>query len=179
MNWEFAILDWIQANLRGPWLDRIVPVFSVLWDWGVPWFLLTAVLLCYKPTRKAGWCVLGAIGLELLAVSLGLKPLFDRLRPCDINLAVDQLVPRPRSASFPSGHSAQAFAVSGALYYCRSKWFGPVVGISVLLALSRLYLYVHFPTDVAVGILIGWLCGWCAVAFCRRWEAQAKQKLQK
>lgn len=170
MNWEFAVLDWMQANWRSPWLDVVVPFFSALWDWGIPWFLLTAVLLWYKPTRKVGWCVLCAIGLELLVVSLGCKPLFGRPRPCDINLAVDKLIPRPRSASFPSGHTAQAFAVSGALYACRSKWFAPVAVISVLLALSRMYLYVHFPTDVAAGIWIGWLCGWGAVVLCRRWE---------
>lgn len=179
MSWEFAVLDWMQANWRGPVLDGIVPVFSALWDWGVPWFLLTAVLIWYKPTRKMGWCVLCAIGVELLVVSLGIKPLVDRLRPCDINLAIEQLVPRPRSASFPSGHTAQAFAVSGALYFCRSKWFVPVAVLSVLLALSRLYLYVHFPTDVAAGILIGWLCGWVAVVLCRRGESLKNQKKTK
>ena len=168
MEWEFSLLNWIQTSLRTPWLDQVVPVFSALWDWGAPWFLLTAGLLLYKPTRKLGWCALCALLVEVAVVSLGLKPLFQRARPCDFYPEMLTLTSRPHTASFPSGHTAQAFALCGALYTCRSKWFWPVCGLAVLLGLSRLYLYVHFPTDVLAGALIGWLCGWLGVQLCRR-----------
>ncbi len=177
MGWEFTILDWIQNNMRSPWLDTLVANFSELANIGAPWILLALVLIMYKPTRRTGCFLAAAMLLEFVVVDMGMKPLFDRPRPCDVNTAIDMLVQRPNSASFPSGHSAQAFVVSSALYYCHSKLFVPVLVVSVLMALSRLYLYVHFPTDVMIGMLVGWLCGFVAVEFCRKWELKNGPRL--
>lgn len=177
MAWEFTLLDWIQTNIRTPWLDTVVANFSSLGNIGTLWLILACALILYKPTRRTGIFLAIALLLETFVVDLSIKPLCNRPRPCDINTSVEMLVPRPYSASFPSGHSAEAFAVSGVLYYCHSKWFVPAVIFSGLMALSRLYLYVHFPTDVAAGILIGWLCGFAAVDFCKKWELKNGPRL--
>ncbi len=163
MQWEFAVLDWIQTYWRSPLWDDAIAVFSTLWDHGVPWILLAVCLLCRKSTRKTGRSMAIAMILELVVVSLLMKPLVGRVRPCNVRPLAELLIPRPGTASFPSGHSAHGFAVTGALFYRRSKLTAPVFVLSVLLALSRLYLYVHFPTDVLAGIAIGWLCGWAGV----------------
>ncbi len=170
MNWEFQILDGIQ-QMACPGLDAFFAWLSPLFDWGLPWFVLAGILLCRRKTRKEGLCVLFALLAELAVVSIGIKPLVGRLRPCALR-EVALLVPCPGSASFPSGHTAQAFALSSALYYSHSKCFVPAVLLAAVLAFSRLYLYVHFPTDVLAGVMVGWGCGWLAAALCRKCRKQ-------
>ena len=166
MNWEFQILDGIQ-KIACSGLDHFFAWLSPLFDWGIPWFLLAAILLFRRKTRKEGLCVLLSMIAELVIVSVGIKPLVGRLRPCDLR-EVALLVPCPGSASFPSGHTAQAFAVSSVLYYSHSKCFVPALILAVVLAFSRLYLYVHFPTDVLAGAMVGWACGWLVAALYRK-----------
>jgi undecaprenyl-diphosphatase len=91
------------------------------------------------------------------------KPLIGRVRPCDVNTAVQLLIARPADFSFPSGHSASSFAAVFALYFRGARLWKPALALAVLIAFSRLYLYVHYPSDVLAGILIGAAIGWfCA-----------------
>ena len=101
-----------------------------------------------------------ALGVALVG-NMGLKPLFDRLRPCDI-MGFTLLPACPPDPSFPSGHTAASFASATVLWLRRSAFFRPALVLAALIAFSRLYLFVHFPTDVMAGILLGLCCAWCA-----------------
>lgn len=103
---------------------------------------------------------MAALALEVLCCNLILKPFVARIRPCDINTAVHLLVPRPDDFSFPSGHTGASFAATSALYFSRSRLRFPALVSAVLIGFSRLYLYVHYPTDVLAGAVLGSLLGW-------------------
>ncbi len=164
-GFDFAILDWIQANLRGELLDSLVPWITALGDNGAVWIALTAALLIFPSTRRIGAAAALALALEFLACDLLLKPFFARMRPCDLNAAVELLIRRPGGHSFPSGHTGSSFAVTTALWRSKSPLWRPSLVLAVLIALSRLYLYVHFPTDVLGGMLLGIATGYLATVW--------------
>ena len=100
-----------------------------------------------------------ALVLYLVAGDCILKPLFARPRPCDVNTAITILVKRPHGHSFPSGHTASAFAAAFALWLQNRKLGVPALVLAAFIAFTRLYLYVHFPTDV-LGLALGALASW-------------------
>ena len=158
MPFEFSILYLIQS-LRTPAFDQVVLFITSLANY--VWIILIIWLLLNKPTRKLGVILAVAMILQYLVNGGVLKHLFARVRPCNLDSTVELLVKRPKGFSFPSGHSAAAFSAVGVLYGARIKTlFWPVLALAVLIALSRLYLYVHFPTDVLAGALCGFLIGY-------------------
>lgn len=178
MGIELKILDWIQ-ELRTPAGDVIMPLITRLGDGGMIWILLTAVFLLIPKTRKTGAVLAAALCIDLLLCNVLLKNLVARTRPFDRNPMVELLIARPGDFSFPSGHTAASFAAAAALYFSgESRWWKPVLAAAVLTAVSRLYLYVHYPTDVlggiAVGVLSGYL-GYCLVKGRGRNEADRNE----
>ena len=157
---EFAVLDWIQRNLRSGFLDEGMMAVSRLSDHGEIWILLALFLVLRKGRRREGLSVGAALVLDLLSCNLILKPLVGRVRPCVVNRAVELLVAVPADASFPSGHTAASFAAVFALYFSGSPLWRPAAVLASLIAFSRLYLYVHWPTDILGGILLGMAVGW-------------------
>lgn len=157
---EFAILDWIQNTLRCDLLDITLPFVSALCDHGEIWIILALVLLAIRQTRLQGAAVACGLALDLIACNLLLKPLFGRVRPFVLNPAAALLVPPPLDASFPSGHTAASFAAVAALKASGSPLWKPALGLAAVIAFSRLYLYVHWPSDVLGGILLGGAAGW-------------------
>ena len=105
--------------------------------------------------------VLAALVLDMVLCNGILKPLVGRARPFTANPSIQLLVSKPADYSFPSGHTAAAFAAVSALFFAGEKkiWKGALV-LAVLIAFSRLYLYVHYPTDVLAGVLVGSICGY-------------------
>lgn len=157
---DMAVLDWIQANLRAGFLDAATPLVTVLGDHGIFWIALAVVLLLLPKYRKAGATVAIALILEFLCCDILLKPLAARPRPCDVNTAVQLLIRHPGGFSFPSGHTGASFAAVSALFFGKSSLWKPLLPLAVLIALSRLYLYVHYPTDVLTGLVLGIAAGW-------------------
>ena len=171
---ELAVLDWIQTHLRCGFLDAVLPVISWTCDHGEIWILLAAVLLFWKKHRWTGVSVSFALILDLICCNMILKPLVGRIRPFAVNTAVELLTAPPADASFPSGHTAASFAAVFALRASGSPLWKPAAVLASVIAFSRLYLYVHWPTDVLGGILVGAVAGWAgarlADAFRRRRE---------
>ena len=156
---EIHILDMIQ-NFRTPIGDVVVPLITRLGDAGIIWIILTVLLLIIPKTRKTGVIMMAALLVDVLLCNVLIKNLA-RTRPFDVNTAVQLLVAKPRDYSFPSGHTAASFASVTALYLAGEKkmWKAALV-LAVLIALSRLYLYVHYPTDIIGGVIFGSLSGY-------------------
>ena len=160
MGIEIDILNWIQT-LRTPFGDVIMPSITKLGNAGIIWIVLAVVLLAFKKTRKNGVVVGLALCVDFILCNLFLKNLMQRIRPCDVNTAIELLVARPSDFSFPSGHTATALAAVTALFLTGQKKIGiPALILAVCIAFSRMYLYVHYPTDILGGIVIGVLSGY-------------------
>ena len=165
---ELTILDWIAAHCRTLWLDVLFPIITSLGDKGLLWIVLALILLAIPSQRSTGVQVALALVFSALLCNLILKNVVDRIRPFELAGIPELLVALPDDSSFPSGHTSASFAVVTALMRDRHFLRWPCLVLAVLIALSRLYLYVHFPTDVAAGALLGILCGWIAVTVWRR-----------
>ena len=156
---ELAVLDWLQAHLRCDFLDAVMPWISRICDHGEIWILLAAVLLLLRKHRWTGMSLSFALILDLICCNIVLKPLVGRVRPFLVNTAVELLTAPPADASFPSGHTAASFAAVFALRASGSPLWKPAAVLASVIAFSRLYLYVHWPTDVLGGIVVGAVVG--------------------
>ncbi|MBE7056502.1 MAG: phosphatase PAP2 family protein [Ruminococcaceae bacterium] len=154
---ELPILDAIQT-IKNPILDTIMLVITHLGDAGILWILTGVALLFFKKYRKNGLIVLFSLLAGLLITNIVLKNAVARIRPCDLNATVELLIERPHDWSFPSGHTTSSFAAATALLYTNKKIGVPALILAILIAFSRMYLYVHFPTDILAGIIIGAGC---------------------
>lgn len=161
---DIQILDWIQ-RMSTPWLDKFMIAVTTLGKGSAVWFVSATILFLIPKTRRLGVAMAVSLALEILCCNVILKPLIARVRPCDVNTAVQLLINRPADFSFPSGHAGAAFAAASALYFERSRLWIPAGVLAVLIAFSRLYLYVHYPSDVLVGAMIGIMIGWAAAFF--------------
>ena len=159
-DFEFAVLDWIQVHLRCGFLDAVLPYITALANHGEIWILLAAALLLRRKTRRDGAVLSCALVLDLICCNIILKPLIGRLRPCMVNTAVELLIAAPASGSFPSGHTAASFAAVFALRAAGSPLWKPVLPLACVIAFSRMYLYVHWPSDILGGVLLGAAVGW-------------------
>ena len=164
---ELALLDWIQLHLRCGFLDWLMPLVSGLSDHGEIWILLAAGLLLLRRQRIYGLSAACALTLDLIACNMILKPLIDRVRPFAFRPDLTLLIPPPGDASFPSGHTAASFAVVFALKTAGSPLWRPALVLALATAFSRLYLYVHWPSDVLGGILLGAAVGWAGAKLAR------------
>ncbi len=165
---ELAVLDWIQTHLRCGFLDAVLPVVTRLCDHGEVWIVLAAALLLQRKKRRSGLAISSALVLDLVSCNLILKPLIGRIRPFIVNPAVTLLVDPPRDASFPSGHTAASFAAAFALLAMKDPLWKPALVLAFVMAFSRLYLYVHWPSDVLGGVLVGAAAGWGGAWLARR-----------
>lgn len=157
---EISILDWIQG-IRTPVGDMVMTFITRLGDAGAVWILLAVILLVLPKTRKSGAVLAAALCVDVVLCNGILKNLVGRIRPCDVNPSIPLLIPRPDDFSFPSGHTAASFAVVVALLLAgERKLWKPALALAVLIAFSRMYLYVHYPTDILGGMVVGGVSGY-------------------
>lgn len=153
-----SILVAIKKYIQNKYLDRIVPIITSMGNLGIIWILMALVLILNKPYRMIGSIVILTLIISTVIGEGIVKHIVKRVRPCNFQNNFSILIEKPLSYSFPSGHTLSSFAVAAVL----SKYLGHYklifIGIALLIALSRLYLYVHYPTDVIAGIVIGILC---------------------
>ena len=109
-----------------------------------------------------------SIAAGFLLGNVMLKNIAARQRPCWLDPSVELLVPVPKDFSFPSGHSLVSFEGAVCIFLFNRKWGIPALMLAVLIAFSRLYLFVHFPTDVLAGIIMGTVIAWSVVRTAKR-----------
>ena len=142
---EGEILLFIQNNIRMAFLNPIMEGITFLADHGWFWITLSLVLLIFRKTRKLGFMCCFAIGCMFLINNVCIKHIVNRTRPYEVIQGLVPLGNLPDDSSFPSGHTAISFAI-------------PAVILAVLIALSRMYVGVHYPTDVLGGMAVGIVC---------------------
>lgn len=167
---DFEILNFIQQHLRSPLCDLLLLLITRLGDFGIFWLVVACVLAASKKYRFIGLTLLLALVLNYLVSNVLLKAIVARPRPCQINPAIHLLINCPGSFSFPSGHSSASFAGAMVLALTRFKYWPAFMALAVLIGFSRLYLYVHFPSDVIAGALGGLAIGWAAYYLMRRFN---------
>lgn len=168
---DINILYYVQENLRGEFLNKIVPVFTSLGNYGLIWILLIVLLLMRKDTRQVGIMCTVALIFDVILCNGILKNVVARRRPYETYKDIRCLLPPQIDYSFPSGHTASSFAVAiPVIYHKHTRKLGVVTfTVAVLMALSRLYVCVHYPSDIICGVIVGVLCGILSCFVCYKY----------
>ena len=159
-SFDLPILDWIASHIHCPALDWLMPKITLLGDAGIFWIICALILMVIPKTRKAGFSMGLALLMGLVLCNLTLKPLVGRIRPYDYqwehySRTIELLIEAEHDFSFPSGHTIASFEAAFALLLGNKKLGIPAMILAVLIAFSRLYLYVHYPTDVIASVILG------------------------
>lgn len=159
---ETSILHWIRQTFSCAFLDAVMPYITKFADSGIGWILLALVLLIPRKTRRMGAAMGVALAIGFVTGNLLLKNLVARTRPFLFDPSIELLIAPPHEFSFPSGHTLASFECAVAVFCYRRKWGVVALLFAVLIAFSRLYLQVHYPTDVLCGAILGSLIGYLA-----------------
>ena len=164
VSFDLPILDWIQAHLQCGFLDAVMPIVTLFGEGGIFWIAWAVLMLVFPKTRKTGIAMAIALIMGVLICNVTLKPLIGRPRPYDYQLehfgvTIKLLIDAQHDYSFPSGHTIASFEAAVALLLNDKRMGIPAMVIAVLVTFSRLYLYVHYPTDVLVSVVLGILFG--------------------
>jgi len=178
MNWEFSFLYFLQ-ELHNPVLDKIMLFFTYLGEDGLLWIALAVVMLFFKKYRKCAFCIGIALVFKEVLGNMILKELIMRDRPCWIDPAVELLIKAPSSYSFPSGHTFDAFAASFSIFLNHKKEGIVAMVAGALIAFSRMYLFVHFPTDILGGMILGIGVAILAYFTVHRWFPEIIARISK
>ena len=155
MKWEFDILYALQ-KIHQPVLDHIMTGLSTIGNAGIFWIVLGLALCIPKKYRKIGIQMVISMAITFIIGNLILKNLIARQRPCWLDTQIALLIKSPKDYSFPSGHTGSAFAAAVVMFLGLPKKYGiPILVFACLMGLSRLYVGVHYPSDVLGGALIG------------------------
>lgn len=151
-----SILLFIQEFFRNPVLTPIMKVITTLGNDGLVWILFTLLLLAIPRTRRVGCMLTAALLGTLLINNIVLKNLVARTRPYEVVEGLTYLVKKPSDFSFPSGHAGCAFSAACIMFRRLPKRYGvPALVLAVFISLSRLYVGVHYPSDVLFGVVSG------------------------
>lgn len=181
ISFDFPILEFIRTYLKNPVLDKAMPYITLLGEWGAFWIAMALILLLFRKTRKTGWSMGAALFIGLIVCNIILKNLIGRERPFFFYTAerlsgyeffanmknwvpmtendILWLVSSDLHKSFPSGHTIACFEACTVLAVYHKRWSIPAVVVAFLVAFSRLYLYVHYPSDVIFSMIAGVLIG--------------------
>ena len=176
--WDWSLLHGLREATQCAFLDTVMPVITRLGDGGAIWIAAAGGCLLTKKYRRYGVILLGALAVGVLCGNVILKPLVARARPCWIE-EVPLLIAVPRDFSFPSGHTL-ASVIGATVLTAANRRFGIVaIPLASAIAFSRLYLFVHFPTDIAASVLLGTVIGTAAVYIAKRIDKNALPREKK
>lgn len=154
-NWDWSVMERLQSTFHSAWGDAVFPLVTHLGDKGLVWLAAAVLLLLSRRNRKLGLMVLAALAISFLLGEILLKNMVQRPRPFALDPAFALLIPPEAGFSFPSSHSATGFAAACTIFYKKKGWGLLALLLAGGIAFSRLYLYVHFPTDVLAGAALG------------------------
>lgn len=149
------ILRFIENNMHSYIMDKTMIFFTELGNMGIIWIVISILLMLNKKYRIIGIATLAAVALGALLGEGIIKHIIERPRPFVKSSYINLLISKPMSSSFPSGHTTAAFSASGILSSYFRKYSIEIFLLAFVIAFSRLYLYVHYPTDVLAGIILG------------------------
>lgn len=189
ISFDLPILDWIQAHLQCGFMDTIMPIITLFGEAGIFWIACAVILMILPKHRKTGISMGLALLMGLVICNMILKPTVARIRPYDFqwkyySREITLLISAQHDYSFPSGHTIACFEACTVLMLCNKKLGIPATILAILVSFSRLYLYVHYPTDVLVSVVLGvafgciscWIVHTAADAFP---SEKAKHKAEK
>lgn len=172
---ELELLYMIQG-WHQEWLTPILRFLTTIGEHGICWIILSVILALIPKTRKCGLTMMAAMALTFLLGNVLLKNLIARPRPCAVDTSVRLLIPYPSEYSFPSGHTSNGFSAAATLLaYYRIPGILALV-VAAIIAFSRLYFFVHYPTDILGGMLLGCFDAWLILYGIRKWEEHRKTK---
>lgn len=170
-GFDRIVMEFVQQHFHNIITDRLFPILTYLGEAGAVWILLALFFLFQKRYRRQGVLLLCAMGAGLLLGEILLKNIVCRERPFQAFPDFAPLLISPPSGfSFPSGHSCSSFAAATVLGCSRKKWGIPALILATLIAFSRMFLFVHWPTDILAGALLGVLCGLTVFLIARKFE---------
>ena len=161
MRWiqtiDNRVLGFIQTHIRCRVLDRAMPVITALGNGGAIWLIITAVWLARAGTRRTGFLLLAVLLVCVAVGNFGIKLVAARKRPCHEDTEFELLINKPSDFSFPSCHTMSSFGAAGVIATAYPLWGAAALMLAALIGFSRLYLYVHYPSDVLAGLVMGLL----------------------
>lgn len=159
---DSSLLHYV-IQLRRPWLDDVMLLASALGAGGFIWWVTAVIAMLFPNRRAAAWRMLLAGVFTWAVCEYALKPAFDSPRPFELDATIPVIDARPTTGAFPSGHAAiaVAYALAGSRMFPGSAWLW--YPLAVLVAISRVYIGVHWPSDVVGGALVGLACAWFAL----------------
>ena len=161
--WDNRILTKLsQKHTKS--LNRIMVFVTKTGNNGYVWFALTIPLLIFNRFRLVGYSTILSMLISGLSGEITIKHIVGRVRPCNKDFGKDLLIKHPAHYSFPSGHTSASFAVTMVMFFMMPVLFVPVLVYACLMGFSRMYLLVHYPTDVIAGMVLGIICGTVAVS---------------
>ncbi|WP_101772866.1 phosphatase PAP2 family protein [Peptostreptococcus faecalis] len=160
--YDIMILNFIKEYFHSNVGDAFFVFITYLGEGGFIWILLALFLILLKKEYRLGISMFVALSLVGIVCLLIVKPMVARERPFYYVEGIQLLIKKPTDFSFPSGHTASSFAAVTVLFLNKSKSFKPTLVLAVLISFSRLYLYVHYPSDVLFGIIFGVLLAYIA-----------------
>lgn len=171
-----VIMNFVQQNLHNAVTDIVFPIITMLGENGFIWLLLIFILLLNKKQRRCGGMLLLALALTFLLGEFILKPIIARPRPFMDDPSVVLLIPPPNGFSFPSNHASSSFAVATMLCFYHKKAGIAALVLATLIAFSRVFLFVHYPTDVMAGAALGILCSVILHVLLQLWKRKNEKK---
>ena len=157
--WDASVITAISENVNSAFLTTFFRIVTLLGEGGIFWIAAAVVLLFFKRTRRCGICIGASLLIGVIIGNGIIKNVVARPRPYDAIAGIESVVSHLSDYSFPSGHSLCCFEAATALAMNRTRWAIPAYVAAVLVAVSRLFLFIHYPTDVICGALLGILFG--------------------
>ena len=179
-QFDSSILLWIQNNVRSDFLTPIMKVITHLGDKGILWIVVTLVLLFLYKTRKVGVRCLVSMVIGLVITNLIIKNWVARVRPYEVIQGLECIIEKAHDWSFPSGHATNSLACAWVIFKRMDRKYGvPALIMAILISLSRLYVGIHYPTDVLGGAAIGIGCACLSLWMMPKLEKKFRKQFRK
>lgn len=175
---DLELLNAIHIGLHNKIFDIVMPFMTFLGDKGLIWLIVCIILIISKKFRKEGIVLLIALMVTTLVGEGIIKHIIKRPRPFITMPDIKLLINRPSSYSFPSGHATSSFTAATVLGYYFKKYKIFFYSIATLIAFSRVYLYVHYPSDVITGAVLGTLIAWLVLNVVNKRKVDKNEKNQ-